>query len=476
MHESWLIAWFSLALIGGIALAFRMNGVIFSCGQWLVVAVMLMFVAVTRRTVAMVLLAVIAGLLLGLWRGEGERAARLGYQPFIGQTVSLRGAITDDVTRKNGQAGLKLRKVQVNGKQLGGNVWAGSVSGLDLKRNDQVILQGKLKPGFGTFAASLSYASLTVAQRPAHGDIPREIRDRFGAGLKRAIPQPAAALGIGYLTGQHNDLPVLLRRQLQLVGLIHIVIAGGYNVTVLVRFARRTLIRVSKYLAALSSSAILLGLTLVAGFTAPMARTAVVTGLSLLAWYYGRRIHPFVLLPVAAAITAMADPSFVRGDVGWYLTFVAYGGLIVLAPMLKRFFWQQSESGALKQIFVDTLSVQIVTMPLMAFAFQQYSIYGLPANLLVLPFMTLTMLATAAAGLAGMALPPAAAHVIGWPAAALLGYTDKVTVRLATAPGAGASASLTVPGLVLVYAAILFVIYGLWLKTHYDFREANIVD
>ncbi|MGH7238262.1 MAG: ComEC/Rec2 family competence protein, partial [Candidatus Saccharimonadales bacterium] len=199
-------------------------------------------------------------------------------------------------------------------------------------------------------------------------------------------------------------------------------------------------------------------------------------GLSLAAWYYGRRLHPLVLLPVAAAITALIDPTFVAANIGWMLTFIAYGGLILLAPLLKQFFWKGKKSGLLCQIFVDTLSVQIVTMPLLAFAFQQYSIYGLPANLLVLPLMPLTMLAIAVAGLAGMILPLGAAHIIGWPAAELLQYTDKITTSLATAPGANYAASLKLPLVILAYAVIIAVIYALHRQTHFDYAQENLVE
>jgi competence protein ComEC len=476
LHPSWLVAWLSAALICGTAAAFWVKGVEFTSVSWSIIAGAFLFIAFAKRTVAMVVLAVIAGLLFGLWRGGIERTATAGYQRFVGQTVQLQGIVADDVTHKNGETGIKLRDVRIDNERLGGEVWAGTISNLNLKRGGTIMLGGKLRPGFGTFAASMSYASVAGVQRPAHADLSREARDSFAAGLRKAVPEPESTLGLGYLTGQHNDLPQTLTKQLQLVGLIHLVIAGGYNVTILVRFARRAFGRISKYLAMLSASTILLVLTLMAGFTAPMARTFVVTGISLAVWYYGRKIHPLVLLPVSAAITAIVDPSFVWGDVGWYMTFVAYGGLIMLAPMLKKLFWGERDSGMIKQIAVDTISVQIVTMPLMAFAFQQYSIYGLPANLLVLPLMPLTMLAAAVAGLGGMILPANIAHIIGWPAAQMLSYTGKITVWLANAPGSGASASFSAAELAIAYALMLIFIYILWRKTHYDFREENIVE
>jgi competence protein ComEC len=415
-------------------------------------------------------------LLLGLWRGETQRLAVADYRFFIGQTVRLNGAVADDVTITGGEAGVKLRDVRIGSTRLGGEVWAGVSTGLPLKRGDHIEVTGALRPGFGSYAASMSFAKLADASRPAGGDSSRALRDRFDAGLERAVPQPQAALGIGYLTGQHNLIPPNLVKQLQFVGLIHLVIAGGYNVTILVRLIRRRLKRLSRRMAALTAGLMMAVLTVVAGFVAPMARTAIVTGLSLVTWYYGRRLHPVVLLSVAAAITAFISPAFVWGDIGWYMTFVAYAGLILVGPMLKLWFWGSEAHGELKQILIDTLAVQIVTTPLMAFAFQQYSIYGLPANLLVLPCMPLTMLAILVAGFGGMVLPAAVAHWFGRPATVLLGYTDKTTVWLSGAPGAQAAASLNVRGLIIAYLYIFVFIWRLKRKTGYDFRTGGLVD
>jgi competence protein ComEC len=478
LHVSWVLAWFSIALIGGIAVSDLFLNPALAKMQVSATGFMLLAATLTKQytTKGLVVVAITAGLLLGLWRGEVYRLKLEGYQVFFGRTVELNATIADDATVKNGTSGLRLRNIHVNGQSLGGMVWVSTSTNMHFKRGDQVGLSGKLRPGFGSYAASMSFIKIVKTIRFQHNDPSRDIRDAFDAGLERTVPQPEAALGIGYLTGQHNMVPDGLIKQMQTTGLIHLVIAGGYNVTILVRLVRRLCSRVAKRLAIFVSYGVLLGLTLIAGFVAPMARTTIVTGLSLAAWYYGRWPHPLVLLPVAAAITALIEPSFVWGDVGWYMTFIAYGGLIVLGPMLKRWWWGDHHSGEVKQIIVDTVAVQIVTTPLMAFAFQQYSIYGLPANLMVLPFMSLTMLSTAVAGLGGMLLPPAQAHWISWPANVLLSYTHKVTAWIAGAPGANFGSGVGVYGLISSYLVIVLFIWRLKHKTGYDFRSENMVE
>ncbi len=474
LHSSWLLSFASAGLLAGIIVSYAAKSTYFSASYWPVIVLATLAVVVFKQKVAMIILAVLAGLVLGLWRGANVQLASASYDEFIGQTVMLTGTVADDVSKKSGQTGMELNNVSINNKSQSGKAWVGASTSLSLKRGNRVTANGKLEPGFGNFAASISHAKIVSASRNSTDDIPRKIRDKFTSGLKRAVSQPEASLGAGYLDGQHNDLPDQLVEQLKLVGLIHLVIAGGYNVTILVRLVRRLFAKISKYMAALGGFAVLFGILTVTGFSAPMSRTVVITTLSMLAWYYGRKIHPLVLLLVSAAITALIDPTFVQGQLGWYLTFIAYGGLILLGPMLQKYFWD-TPSGALRQIFIDTLSVQIVTFPLLAFAFQQYSIYGLPANLLVLPLMPITMLLSVVAGIGGMFLPLTAAHIIGWPAQILLTYTYKITTWLAGSPGADYSANFGLPLMVASYSLIALVIYWLWRKIKYNFREENVL-
>src|SRR6266567_2851485 len=197
IHESWVVAWFCVELIGGIAATFWVRAT--PDVLWLVVAAALLFLALAKRTVGMVVLAVIAGLLLGFWRGENVQMGTAGYQKFVGQTVHLSGTIAADTTRKGGQTGLEISGVHVENDKLSGKVWVGTTAKLALQRGDHVAVVGKLAPGFGNFAASMSFAHVQGVAHPQTTNLFLSIRDSFANGLRRAVPEPQAALGLGYL-------------------------------------------------------------------------------------------------------------------------------------------------------------------------------------------------------------------------------------------------------------------------------------
>lgn len=425
----------------------------------------------------MVIVALLAGLMFGLWRGSTTQKALQQYVPFYGKSVTLRGHVTQDTSfGTRGDQRIRLDDIKLEGKDLDGEIWVSTRRPADIKRGDKVTISGMLNQGFSNLAATVFRAELNDLERPRPGDVGRQARDVFVSGLRRSIPEPEASLGIGYLVGQRTALPENLEQQLRTVGLTHAVVASGYNLTILISYARRFFARFSKYLASLVGGILIIGFILITGLSPSMSRAGLVSGLSLLAWYYGRKVHPLVLLPLAAAITVLVRPSYIWGDIGWYLSFTAFFGVIVLAPLIQHYFWGiDKKPHWLRQLLVDTLSAQAATLPIILFAFGQYSLYALPANILVLPLVPLAMLCTFMAGLVGL-LIPGLAELFGLPATAILRYSTSVVEWIASLPGARGEVTFSRPMLVASYVVLIFITLLLQFKTRHDFKrdELNI--
>ena len=471
IHVSWIIASLSFACIGGIALAAWLQSPLWSELAWLVTAGALLFIAFLRPTGWSVLLAIAAGLLVGIWRGSVEQVNLSQYQPLYGQIITITGAVSDDTSYgPHGDQRIMIKDVHIGKPLYAGQVWISSNNASSIKRADIVTIHGRLGKGFGSIAASMFNATIDNVVHPLPGDIGLRIRDWFSDGIRVAIPEPQASLASGYLVGQRSALPEDLDNQLKVVGLTHAVVASGYNLTILVSFARQLLAGISKYLATLAGAAMIGGFIMLSGLSPSMARAGLVTSLGLAAWYYGRKIHPFVLLPFAAALTALANPSYVRGDIGWYLSFMSFAGVIVLAPLLQHYLWGNARVGFVKQTLIDTMSAQLATLPIMVFAFGHYSPYALLANLLVLPLVPLTMALTFIAGIAGLALP-AIAQLVGLPATIVLRYMTSVVKQIAGLPGAQGDITVGVLALVIGYAVLCAGSLLLWRKTKHNFHS-----
>jgi competence protein ComEC len=477
VHISWQLAGLCFGTVCGIALAALVDTSFAASTAWLVGTCALAALSFSKRTIAFAILALLAGLALGMWRGAGEQLALQQYQPHYGKVVSLQGRVSEDVSHGDkGDARLQLAGVRINNRPMHGKVWVSADTKATVKRGDTVTLHGMLKEGFGNMPASMSSAELTKLQKSSNQDYALRIRDWFAAGIRRAIPEPQASLGAGFLTGQHSDLPGNLEEELRIVGLTHAVVASGSNLTILVGFMRRSLLRVSKYTATLAGGLMTASFVLVAGMSPSMTRAGLVTALSLAAWYYGRRINPLVLLPLAAGITTLYNPSYVWGDLGWYLSFGAFIGVLVIAPLVQHYFWGKDyQPNILMETFIGTISAQIATMPVILFSFGTFSSYALLANMLVVPLIPLAMLLTFVGGIAGV-LIPALAGIVGWPASMVMHYMTTVISKTASLPGSQGEINYGLIALVASYAAMLALILYMRRITRHKFgQDRNIL-
>lgn len=472
IHVSWHIAWTALGILFGVAVAPYTDISISTLPGLLGVGVLL-GVTIIRSTRVFVLLAFIAGSAVGLMRGDIGHHQLQAYAPYIGQTLQLQGTITEDTSLgRAGDQRLRMGRVHIDNHELKDEIWASISRKHDIKRGDQVQLEGRLSKGFGNIPAAMYHAKVIRIQRPQPGDIARRIRDWFNGNIREVLPEPEASLGIGFLTGQRSTLPEDLDDQLRLLGLTHIVVASGYNLTILVRLARQLFARVSKYLSALSATTMILGFIAVTGMSPSMSRAGLVAGLSLAAWYYGRTIHPLVLLSFAAATTVLINPSYIWGDIGWYLSFGSFVGVIVVAPLIQHYFWgTDTKPGLFRQILIDTTAAQIVTLPIIASVFGTYSPLAIPANMLILPFVPCAMLFTFVSGLAALLLPTSLASVAALPASLALQYMTSIIHWLGTMPWAEGEIHFGLPVLIGAYGTLTCLIIYLWRKTNHDFRK-----
>jgi competence protein ComEC len=207
----------------------------------------------------------------------------------------------------------------------------------------------------------------------------------------------------------------------------------------------------------------------ITGFSASRSRAGLVAGLSLAAWYYGRKVHPFVLLPVAAAITVLANPAYAWGDLGWCLSLAAFAGIVVLAPLLQAYFWGRDPPGAAGQLLVETVAASLATLPIILCALGKFPTYALVANMAVLPLVPLAMLLTFGAGAVALAFP-GVAGAAGGLAYLILRYMTWVVEQIANLPGAQASLNFNAAELLLAYLILSMLSVYMWHCTGFKFR------
>ncbi len=388
-----------------------------------------------RRTIIATAIMLLAGLLLGLWRG-GEYLQRLQpYQQLALQKVQFTAtASIDAVYGQNSQLSFVVHDVHFTSPETMRAPGSIKISGFGetmVYRGDRLEISGKLYPTRGASQATASFAQLSKlggSSSPVDS-----LRRKFTAGMQTALPEPLASFGLGLLVGQRNTLPADLTQTLLMVGLTHIIAVSGYNLTILLEASRRVLGDRSKVLSTAIAIALIFGFLLIAGTSASIVRAAVISTIGLSAWYYGRSMRPLLLILLGAAGTAYANPVYIWSDISWYLSFLAFFGILVVGPLVTQALSPAKQPPLLVQIAIESLCAELMTLPLILFIFGQMSLVSLLANMLVVALIPLAMLLSLIAGLSGM-LAGAVAGWFAWPARLLLTYMLDVVHLLSRVP------------------------------------------
>lgn len=474
VHPTWHITVFCIGVLSGVVCAQWWNG--FSSYSWLVVGILLLLITLYTTWRWCLLLALLAGLCVGIFRGSVDQNDVYYMKTLYGTTVQLTGRVLGDTdTNSRGQRVIYLGDIQAKDRQLAGKVFVSLQGGSSIRRSDIVTVEGKLTDGFGSFVASIYSASVKLAERPVPGDVALQARDWFAGHVHQAIHGSAASLGTGYLLGQKQALSQELEEALKITGLTHIVVASGYNLTILVRLARRLFAKVSRYLAVLASSGLIIGFVGMTGFSPSMSRAGLVAFLSVWAWMYGRRFHPLTLLSAVGAVTVLIDPSYAWGDIGWELSFAAFAGVMIVAPLLQRYFFGSAKPSTLRQILGETVATQLVTAPITMMTFGYISLIAILANLCIVPFVPLAMFLTFVTGIA-TSIVPSIATIVGAPAQWLLDGMIWVINQCAHMPWAQIEVSMSGWMAIVWYGILALSCYWLIRTTKYSLRETSLVE
>jgi competence protein ComEC len=384
------------------------------------------------------------------------------YSEFAKKNVTLRvRAAEDGVYGEKSQMAFTVDHVRIIEPRpviVPGNMAIAGFGVPAVYRGDELEVSGKLYPRRGNVQAGISFAEMHVLAR---GSSPIDtLRRKFAAGLQSALPEPLASFGLGLLIGQRSTLPKDIADILVTVGLTHIIAVSGYNLTIIVEAARRLFGGRSKYQMLVVCLSLISVFLLLTGSSPSIVRASIISMLSIFSWYYGRSIKPLVLLLTAAAITVIANPLYLWGNGSWYLSFLAFFGVVLIAPVVVQRIYGEREPKLVAKMLLESLCAEIMTLPYALYIFGQLSLVSLPANVLIAAFVPLAMLLCTVAGLGGMWLPMIGGW-FAWPARMVLRYMLDAADLLSRVPHALAEHVGFSFGQLLLWYGIVVVWLGL---------------
>ncbi|MBI3114356.1 MAG: ComEC/Rec2 family competence protein [Candidatus Harrisonbacteria bacterium] len=265
----------------------------------------------------------------------------------------------------------------------------------DMQYGDLFSFRGSITEDNGTLLAEFPHMERTGRHR---GNWLKEhlvaVKRAVMRGYEQVLPPDHAALLSGITLGARSTFSKELKEDMAVSGTLHIVAVSGYNISVLAaNIGKGAAFFVSRRIAIwISVIGILLFVGMV-GTEASVVRAALMGIAGLLAEGTGRPRDQAYAIAAAAALMLAWDPTILREDLGFLLSFLSLLGVTYMGPALRTLWHTAKDKGffSWKENVDTTLGAQMGVLPVLLTAFGSVSLTSVFANILIIPFIPVTM-------------------------------------------------------------------------------------
>jgi competence protein ComEC len=283
-----------------------------------------------------------------------------------------------------------------------------------------------------------------------------DIKHLFVSNLNQTLGEPHAALAAGLVVGEKSSLGKDLLNDFRTVGLIHIVVLSGFNITIVADALRKMLSFLPRVWGIIIGALGILLFGILVGGGATVVRSCFMAGMALSADLIRRDYNVVRALLFAGLIMLIQNPMILLHDPSFQLSFLATLGLILLASPIEGKLGFIPEKFGMRGIVASTFATQIFVSPYILYMMGQLSIIGVVVNILVLPFIPATMLFVFLTGAGGF-ISLVIAQFFGWASHLLLSYELFMVEHFARIP----FAAITLPQFSFWYVASFYIIFGI---------------
>ena len=249
----------------------------------------------------------------------------------------------------------------------------------------------------------VKYPKIEILERGTGNKVKQALfalKEKFLGQVNHAVLEPESLLLGGLILGEKASFSETMRQSFVDTGTIHIVALSGYNVTIVAEW----IMKIFSFLPrTVSFGAGILGILLfiiMTGGSSTAVRAGIMAVLALIARATGRTYDVGRALVLAGVVMILINPFVLAFDVSFALSFIATVAVIFLAPKLEKYFlWIKWKW--LRDIISITFAAYIFVLPFILYKMGNLSLVALPANILILPFIPLTMVLGFLTGFAG---------------------------------------------------------------------------
>ena len=197
----------------------------------------------------------------------------------------------------------------------------------------------------------------------------------FTSVINSYLPEPHASLLNGIIFGVNLKTTKEFYQQLKIVGLLHLVVLSGINITLLSSMISSSTKFLSKQLSTLITILAIISFVIFVGPKAPIVRAGFMGLLTHVAIITGRKNYTLYVLFLSLIFILIFWPDWLK-MISLQLSYGATLGIILFGQS------QSNNNYVLKNLRL-TLAAQVFTVPIIFFYFKQVSLISPLANLLV---------------------------------------------------------------------------------------------
>ena len=455
----------------GILFSAFSNASIFLMGAIAFCAIALFLCAAKGKKFNLMLLAVSIFLfasLFGVGRMEYSKPDSSQFASSIGKTITVTGTVDGEPNVKPGSQSFVLDTDSGVSVSVSTNAFSNVSYGDEVSVRGELDAPANFTTSAGTQFDYVSYlykdgilyvmrkADVTVVSH-GHGSwiLAQLMRfeDAILASYKKQLSTREANLLGGLVLGTKSSIDEGFRASLVATGTIHIIALSGFNVTIVANTLRAGIAEIPALGPTFGTAAGIIGIMLfvaMTGLQSSAIRAGVMAVIALIARSNGRQYAAFRALMFAAGIMILYDPKYLVYDVSFQLSFLATLGILFLTPLLSDALHRVPEKVLyaipLRETIATTLGAQLSVLPFILYKMGTLSLIALPANMLVLPAIPISMGLGAIVGFLGM-LSPALSFPFAFATHLLLVYLIWIITFLAHVP----------------FASIVIAQFPLWL-------------
>jgi competence protein ComEC len=232
-----------------------------------------------------------------------------------------------------------------------------------------------------------------------------KLRNSFMDNINRIIIPPRSNLANGLILGARGGFDTEMKDEFISTGTIHIVALSGYNITIVAEGVMKIFGQVfSQTLSIVFGIVVILLFILMTGASSTAIRAGIMAFIMLFGRMTGRSYDAGRALIVAGLLMIAYDLRIIT-DISFQLSFLATAGVLFITPKVISWIKFIPMRFNFRELVATTIAATISVLPILLYSTGIFSLVSLPVNILILPFIPITMLFSFLVGIVGFISP-----------------------------------------------------------------------